>query len=100
MQDDEEDMKEEEVEEEADEEEKTKAEKEEDEHKIPPKKPSRRVQKNQPPEQIIGNKDARLEAWRRILSPKQQHLTLLSTIEPNNFEEDGKDEFLNKAMDE
>ena len=28
------------------------------------------------------------------------HLTLLSTIEPNSFEEASKDEFWNKAMNE
>jgi hypothetical protein len=28
------------------------------------------------------------------------HLALLSTIEPNNFEEASKDELWNKAMDE
>jgi hypothetical protein len=33
-------------------------------------------------------------------SPEQTHLALLSTIEPNCFEEASKDEFWNKAMDE
>jgi hypothetical protein len=67
---------------------------------IPPKTPSRRVQKNHPPEQIIGNKDAGVETRRRIISPEQQHLALLSTVEPSSFEEANKDEHWIKAMDE
>ena len=35
-----------------------------------------------------------------IHSPEQTHLALLSTIEPNCFEEARKDEFWNKAMDD
>jgi hypothetical protein len=58
------------------------------------------VQKNHPSEQIIGNKDVRVETRRRIRSPKQQHLALLSTIEPSNFEEVSKDEHWIKDMDE
>jgi hypothetical protein len=48
-----------------------------------------------------------LETWlranktrRRIFSPEQLHLALISSIEPNIFEEDSKDEFWIKAMDE
>jgi hypothetical protein len=67
---------------------------------VSPKTPSKRVQKNHPLDQIIGNKDARVETRRKIRSPKQTHLALLSTIEPNYFEEANKDEFWNKAMDE
>jgi hypothetical protein len=37
---------------------------------------------------------------RKIQSPEQTHLEILSTIEPNCFEEANKDEFWNKAMDE
>jgi hypothetical protein len=37
---------------------------------------------------------------RKIHSPKQTHLALLSTLERNCFEEAKKDEFWNKAMDE
>jgi hypothetical protein len=37
---------------------------------------------------------------RKIHSPEQTHLALLSTIEPNCFEKANKDEFWNKAMDE
>jgi hypothetical protein len=48
------------------------------------------VQKNHPSEQIIGNKDAGVETRRRICSPKRQHPTLLSTIEPSSFEEANK----------
>jgi hypothetical protein len=67
---------------------------------VPPKTPSRRVQKNHPSDQIIGNKDARVETRRRIHSPEKMHLALTSTIEPTCFEEASKDEFWNKAMDE
>jgi hypothetical protein len=60
----------------------------------------KRVQKNHPSYLIIGNKDAGVETRRKIHSPEQTHLALLSTIEPNCFEEANKDEFWNKAMDE
>jgi hypothetical protein len=73
---------------------------EEEVQKVSPKTPSKRVQKNHSSDQIIGNKDAGVETRRRICSPEQTHLALLSTIEPNCFEEASKDEFLNKAMDE
>jgi hypothetical protein len=66
---------------------------EEEVQQVPPKTPSRRVQKNHPSDQIIGNKDAGVETRRRIHSPEQTHLALSSTIEPNCFEEANKDEF-------
>ena len=56
--------------------------------------------KNHPSDQIIENKDVGVETRRRIRSPEQMHLALLSTIEPNSFEEASKDEFWKKAMDE
>ena len=46
---------------------------------------------NHPSDQIIGNKDARVETRTKIRSLEQTHLTLLYTIEPNYFEEDNKD---------
>jgi hypothetical protein len=58
------------------------------------------VQKNHPSEQIIGNKDVGVETRRRICSPEQQHLALLSTFEPSSFEEANKDELWIKVMDE
>jgi hypothetical protein len=67
---------------------------------VPPKTPNRRVQKNHPLDQIIRNKDARVETRRRIFSPKQTHLALSSMIEPAYFEESEKDKFFNKDMDE
>ena len=67
---------------------------------MPPRTPSRRVKKNHPSDQIIGNKDARVETRRRICSPEQTHLALSSTIEPTCFEEANKDGFWDKAMDE
>jgi hypothetical protein len=73
---------------------------EEEVQQVPPKTPSRRVQKNHPSDQIIGNKDAEVETRRRICSPEQKHLALSSMIEPTCFEEANKDEFWNKAMDE
>ena len=64
------------------------------------KKPRKWLQQNHPSNQIIENKDAWVETRRRIRSLEQIHLALLSTIEPNGFEEANKDEFWNKAMDE
>jgi hypothetical protein len=58
------------------------------------------VQKNHPSDQIIRNKDAGVEIRRKIHSPEQSQLALLSTIEPNFFEEARKDGFWKKAMDE
>ena len=57
---------------------------------VPAKTPSKRVQKNHPSDHIIGNKDAGVETRRKICSPEQTHLALLSR----------KNEFWNKAMDE
>jgi hypothetical protein len=86
--------------EEEDEDEENPTEAEEQVQQVSPKTPKKRVQKNHPSGQIIGNKDARVETRRKIRSPEQTHLTLLSTIEPNCFEEASKDKFWNKAMDE
>jgi hypothetical protein len=82
------------------EDEKDQREVEEKVQQVPPKTPRKRVQKNHPSDHIIGNKDAGVETRIRIHSPEQTHLTLLSTIEQNNFEEASKDEFWNKVMDE
>jgi hypothetical protein len=84
-------------EEDEDEENLTKAE--EKVQKVSSKTPRKQVQKNNPSDQIIGNKDAGVETRKKIRSPEQTHLTLLSTIEPNCFEEANKDEFWNKVMD-
>ena len=86
--------------EEEDEDEENPVEAEEQVQKVSPKTPRKWVQKNHPSDQIIGNKDAGVETRRKIRSPEQTHLALLSTIEPNCFEEANKDEILNKAMDE
>jgi hypothetical protein len=67
---------------------------------VPPKPPSRRVQKNHPSDHIIENKDVGVETRGRMRSPEQTHLALSSMIEPTYFEEASKDEFWNKAMDE
>src|SRR6202522_2545214 len=95
----EEDEKEEEEEDE-DEDEENSTDVEEKVQQVSPKTPRKRVQKNHPSGQIIGNKDARVETRRKIRSLEQTHLALLSTIEPNCSEEASKDEFWNKAMDE
>jgi hypothetical protein len=67
---------------------------------VSPKTPSKRVQKNHPSYQIIGNKDVGVETRRKIYSPEQTHLALLSSIEPNCFEEANNDEFWNKSTNE
>jgi hypothetical protein len=64
---------------------------------VPPKTPRKQIQKNHPSYQIIRNKDVGVDTRRRIHSPEQMHLTLLSTIETNSFEEANNDEFWNKA---
>jgi transposase InsO family protein len=96
----EEEYEKEEEEEYEDEDEENPTEVEEQVQQVSQKTPSKQVQKNHPSDQIIGNKDAGVETRRRICSPEQTHLALLSTIEPNYFEEASKDEFWNKAMDE
>ena len=58
------------------------------------------MQKNHLSEQIIGNKYVGVETRRRILSSKQQHIALLSIVEPRSFEEYSKDEHWIKSMDE
>ena len=73
---------------------------EEQVQQVPPKTPRKRVQKNHPLDQIIGNKDVGVETRRRIRSPEQTHLALKSMIEPSYFEGANKDGFWNKAMDE
>ena len=90
----------EEEEEDEDEDEENPTEVEEQFQQVSPKAPRKWVQKNHPSDQIIENKDARVESRRKICSPEQKHLALLSTFEPNCFEEASKDEFWNKAMDE
>jgi hypothetical protein len=73
---------------------------EEQVQQVTPKSLSKRVQKTHPSNQIIENKEARVETRRRICSPEQMHLALTSTIQPTYFEEDNKDEFWNKTMHE
>lgn len=52
------------------------------------KTPTGYVQKNHPAEQIIGDEDAGVETRSRkqFQSPEQGHVSLLSKIEPNNFD--------------
>jgi hypothetical protein len=51
---------------------------------------------------MIGDKNAGIETKgsRWICTPKPKHLALLSTIEPNIFEEANNDEHWVKAMEE
>jgi hypothetical protein len=86
--------------EEEDEDEENPTKVEEQFYKVSPNTPSKQVQKNHPSDQIIGNKYAGVETRRKIYSLEQTHLELLSTIEPNCFEEASKDKFWNKTMDE
>jgi hypothetical protein len=67
---------------------------------VPPKKPKSQIQKNHPSNHIIGKKCAKVETRRRISSPEQLNLALLSTTEPSSFEEASKDGLYIKAMDE
>jgi hypothetical protein len=68
----------------------------------PSRTPNHWVQKNHPLEQIIGDKNAGIETRGRkqACTPEQRHLSLLSTVEPNNFEEANNDEHWIKAMEE
>ena len=68
----------------------------------PSRTPNRRVQKNHPLEQIIGDRSAGVETRRRrqAQTPEQGHFSLLSTVEPSNFEEARNGEHWIKAMEE
>jgi FtsZ-interacting cell division protein YlmF len=67
---------------------------------IPSRTPNHRVQKNHPPEQIIGDKNVGIETRGRkqVCTQEQRHLALLSIVEPNKFEEANNDEHWIKAM--
>jgi hypothetical protein len=59
---------------------------EEDNEETPfPKDPSKRVQKNHPESQIIGNKNAGVETRRKLTFDSEQ--AMLSMIEPKSFKE-------------
>jgi hypothetical protein len=66
------------------------------------RKPSCWIQKNHPPEQIIGDRNAGIETkeCKRLCTLEQRHLALLSTFEPNKFEEASNDEHWFKAMED
>jgi hypothetical protein len=61
-----------------------------------PKSPSKRVQKNHPKSQIIGNKNAGVEMRRRLDFESEQ--TMLSLIGPNSFKEAIKNKDWIEAM--
>jgi hypothetical protein len=62
------------------------------------KAPSRRVQRDHPESQIIGNKSVGVETRRRLTYESEQ--IMLSLIEPKTFAKVGKDEDWIKAMNE
>ena len=66
------------------------------------KTPTRYVQKNHPTDQIIGDEDAGVETRRRkqFQSPEQGHISLLSKIEPKDFDQASRDKSWTKAMEE
>ena len=66
------------------------------------KTPNRWVQKNHPPEQIIGDRSTGVETRRRkqMQTPEQVHLSLLSIVEPKDVEEAKRDKHWIKAMEE
>jgi len=70
---------------------------EEDNEETPfPKSPSKRVQKNHPESQIIGDKNAGVETRRKLTFDSEQ--TMLSMIEPKSFKEASKSKNWTKAM--
>jgi hypothetical protein len=68
----------------------------------PSKTPSKRIQKNHPEEQIIGDINSGIGTRNRRLESTSTHeqVSLLSLIEPKNIEEAIKDEYWMKAMKE
>ena len=68
----------------------------------PSKTPRKRIQKNHPEEQIIGDINAGVGTRRRRQesTSTHEHVSLLSLIEPKNIEEAIKDEYWMKAMNE
>ena len=62
------------------------------------KTPSRIIQKNHPEDQIIGDKEARVQTRRKLLY--QTEIALLSCIEPSSIKEACKEESWFKAMNE
>ena len=61
----------------------------------PLKVPSKRVQKNHPEDQIIGDLNSGIETRSRMQesTSSHEHVSLLSLIEPKNVEEAIKDEY-------
>jgi hypothetical protein len=65
------------------------------------KTPSRYVQKNHPEELILGENNKGVQTRRQLIrSPEHANLSLLSKIEPKNFEEASKDKNWVNAMNE
>ena len=63
-----------------------------------PKDPSKRIQKNHPKSQIIGDKSARVETRRKLILESEQEM--FSMVEPKPFSEVGKNEDWIKEMNE
>ena len=62
--------------------------------------PKNWYQKNHPQELIIGDKNADIETRKQVRRPEQVYFSLLSIVEPSNFEEASADEHWVKAMGE
>jgi regulator of extracellular matrix RemA (YlzA/DUF370 family) len=72
---------------------------EEDNEETPfPRAPSKRVQKNHPESQIIGDKSAGVETRRKLTFDSEQEM--LSLIEPNSVKESIKSKYWIKSMNE
>ena len=69
---------------------------------MPLKTPNQQVQRNHPPEQIIGDRRTIVETRRRkqVQTPEQVHLSLPSIVEPKYVEEAKRDKHWIKAMEE
>jgi hypothetical protein len=63
-----------------------------------PRAPSKRVQKNHPESQIIGDKSAGVETRRKLSFDSEQ--AMLSLIEPKSFKESRKSKYWIEAMNE
>ena len=68
----------------------------------PSKTPSKRIQRNHPEDQIIGDINAGIEKRRKRKESitNQEHVSLISLFEPKNVEEAINDEHWVKAMKE
>ena len=66
------------------------------------KTPNRWVQKNHPPEQIIGDRSTGVETKRRkeVHTPEQVYMSLPSMVQPKDVEESKRDKYWIKSIEE